>query len=339
MSKIAIVGGYWGVEESQARAPFVGYSGHELTRMLADAGIVRTDCCLTNVLNLYKPGGDDELESICGPRETAIHGYPAINRSSYLRREFIPELERLGDEIVACDPNIIIALGNIAMWALLGKVGINKYRGVVELSTHTATGFKVLPTYNPAAIVRQWALRPTCVLDFMKALRESESPNLGRPERTIYLPETIDDLYEYDEHYIKPCKTLAVDIETAGQTVTCIGFAPDPRSALVVPFADPRRKDRAYWPTLDLEYQCVGFVRSILLRPVSKIFQNGLYDIAFLWRALGLRVMGAEEDTMLLHHALQPESLKGLGFLGSIYTDEGAWKQMRGRSRTIKRDE
>jgi len=41
---------------------------------------------------------------------------------------------------------------------------------------------------------------------------------------------------------------------------------------------------------------------------------------------------------MLLHHALQPESLKGLGFLGSIYTDESNWKLMR-KSTTIKRDE
>ena len=29
---------------------------------------------------------------------------------------------------------------------------------------------------------------------------------------------------------------------------------------------------------------------------------------------------------MLLHHALQPESPKGLDYLGSIYTNEAAWK-------------
>ena len=41
---------------------------------------------------------------------------------------------------------------------------------------------------------------------------------------------------------------------------------------------------------------------------------------------------------MLAHHALQPESAKGLGFMGSIYTDEGAWKQERKVS-TIKKDD
>ena len=53
---------------------------------------------------------------------------------------------------------------------------------------------------------------------------------------------------------------------------------------------------------------------------------------------MGLRTYGASEDTMLLHHALQPESLKSLGFLGSVYTDEGSWKGMR-KTETIKADE
>jgi len=32
---------------------------------------------------------------------------------------------------------------------------------------------------------------------------------------------------------------------------------------------------------------------------------------------------------MLLHHAMQPEMEKGLGFLGSLYTNEPSWKFMR----------
>ena len=48
--------------------------------------------------------------------------------------------------------------------------------------------------------------------------------------------------------------------------------------------------------------------------------------------------MGAAEDTMLLQHSLQPESLKGLGYLGSLYTDFGAWKVDHKNSQTIKRD-
>jgi hypothetical protein len=32
---------------------------------------------------------------------------------------------------------------------------------------------------------------------------------------------------------------------------------------------------------------------------------------------------------MLMHHSIMPEMQKGLGFLGSVYTDEPAWKLMR----------
>ena len=79
-------------------------------------------------------------------------------------------------------------------------------------------------------------------------------------------------------------------------------------------------------------------MRSVLEdRTIRKLFQNGAYDITFLWRSYGIKTMGAAEDTMLLSHALQPESLKSLGYLGSIYSDEGSWKHMRKKEETIKR--
>src|SRR5262249_9545846 len=56
MVDIVIVGEAWGVDELKQQAPFVGYSGHELTHMLAEAGISRTECYLTNVFNLHPPG-------------------------------------------------------------------------------------------------------------------------------------------------------------------------------------------------------------------------------------------------------------------------------------------
>ena len=61
---------------------------------------------------------------------------------------------------------------------------------------------------------------------------------------------------------------------------------------------------------------------------IPKIFQNGMYDLQYLMR-MGLRVRACDEDTMLMHHAICPEMNKGLGFLGSIYTNEPAWKLMR----------
>lgn len=338
MSSIAIVGEAWGQDEERARAPFVGYSGSELTRMLDEAGIHRSSCLLTNVFNIHPPG--NKVEWFCGPKAEAIPGYPALTKSKYVRQEFSDELDRLREEIDSCAPNIIIALGNTASWALLGRTTISKYRGTTGISTHTAPGYKVLATYHPAAVCRQWELRPVTVLDLMKALRESEYPELRRTPREVWIEPTLADLETFYEQHIAGASILSVDIETAGDQITCIGFAPSPAVALVVPVSDKRRKARSYWPTGEDEKAAWEFIRRVLgSSDPPKLFQNGLYDIAFLWRAYGIRVMGATHDTMLLHHALQPESLKGLGFLGSIYCDEGAWKEMREKVTTIKRDE
>lgn len=68
------------------------------------------------------------------------------------------------------------------------------------------------------------------------------------------------------------------------------------------------------------------WVAKVLGNPhVPKLFQNGAYDVQVLahW---GIRVEGEYEDTMILHHALEPELPKALDYLGSIYTNEVAWK-------------
>ncbi len=61
--------------------------------------------------------------------------------------------------------------------------------------------------------------------------------------------------------------------------------------------------------------------------------------VTYLWQRYGIPVRNYTDDTMLMHHALQPESEKGLGFLGSVYCDEPAWKQMRKHGTTIKKEE
>lgn len=331
-----VLGEAWGREEEIASAPFVGTSGRMLTRLLYAAGIDRGSCFLTNVFNFH-PRGDD-IDEVCGPESTALAGYPAHHGAKYVQRRYAPDLDRLNRELSSHKPNILILLGNTAMWAMLGRSGVAKWRGTTELSTHTCEGIKCISTYHPAAVAREYSLRATVVLDLQKAERQSHFPDLRRPERELWIEPTLEDLYEFKRRYITDGETVVVDIESYKSQVTVVGFAPKPHIALVVPFFDFRRKDRSYWHTPRDELAAWTFVRRILESPdTRKCFQNGLYDIAFLWRAVGIKVRNAEHDTMLLHHSLQPESLKGLGYLGSIYTDERAWKHMR-TTTTIKAD-
>jgi uracil-DNA glycosylase len=337
MAEIFILGESWGEHEEREQCPFVGPSGYELTRMLSEAGIHRADCYLTNVIQA-RPKRND-IADFCGSRAEGVRGYPYLVKGKYLRSEFQPELDRLARELLDVNPNIIIALGNTALWALLGQTGISKIRGTVSSSTHTVSGFKVLPTYHPAAILRQWELRAVTVLDFAKAKRESSLPEVIRPEREIWIEPTLEDLDAFYERYIAKCKRLAVDIETSGQQITCLSFAPSPTLSLVIPFTDRRRARGSYWPTREVELRAWDFTRRVLLHPCEKTFHNGTFDISFLWRAYGLRVNNPAHDTLLLHHSLQPESPKALAFLGSVYTNEASWKLMRKHTETIKGDE
>lgn len=366
MKPILLLGEAWGTNEVTTQTPFVGASGIELLRMLDEAKIIsltgpdlayirrfwdtndprqidmvwrlHPEVARANVFNFHPDGND--LETICGPRADAIPGFPALLKGKYCRAEFANHIADLATFIDGLDPNLIICLGNTPLWALAGATGITKLRGTTLLSDHTIADYKLLPTYHPAAVLRQWELRPVTVIDLIKARREAAFPEVRRPARQIWIEPTLEDLDEFRQHYLTNASLVAVDIETAGNQITCIGFAPSIELAIVIPFYDHRRKDRSYWSTTADECAAWGIVRQILEDvSIKKLFQNGLYDIAFLWRSLGIRVFGAKEDTMLCHHALQPESLKGLGFLGSIYCDEGAWKSERKHSTTIKRDE
>lgn len=333
MVEIALVGEAYGEHEERQRVPFVGPSGYELTRMLDEAGIRRADCFLTNVFNL-RPAGND-IETLCGNKAGDTTGLPPIRTGKYIRAEYLGELERLNEELRREAPNIIIALGGTASWALLHDGRISKIRGTVSECV-TLPGIKVLPTYHPAAILRQWDNRHVTILDLMKGKRESEFKEIRRPEREIWIEPSIEDLETFYERHLVTSSLISFDIETVGDQITCVGFSGDHRTALVIPFFCPGRTPPSYWSSPDLERQAWGFVRRVLESETPKLAQNGLYDVHFLWRRYGIPVRNFSEDTMLLHHALQPESLKGLGFLGSVYTNEASWKLMR--NKTIKKE-
>lgn len=327
--KIALVGEAYGEKEEEAGAPFVGTSGWLLDQMLAQAGISRRECLVTNCFNL-RPRPNNDIKNLCGPATTRVPDKPALMAGKYIRREYAPELERLYEEVRAANPNIIVALGATAAWAFLHTSGIRTIRGATAVthawvSERLGREYKVLPTYHPAAVAREWSLRPIVIADLDKARRQSDTPTFTRPSRSIWLRPTLEDLATYERDYIIPAESLAADIETKQDQITCFGFAPSPETAIVIPFFIESGQN--YWPTLQEEVIAWGYVRHWLaIKPTT--FQNGLYDINFTWSRYGIPVPLASEDTMLLQHAWQPEMQKGLGFLASVYTEEASWKFM-----------
>lgn len=339
--KIALIGEAWGEHEERERAPFVGPAGWQLNSMLREAGISRIECFVTNCFNL-RPKPSNNIWNLCATKKEVKHGLPPLSSGKYIRDEFLPEIERLYGELREVKPNVAVALGGTAAWALLRDGRISKLRGAIAESP-AIPGLKVLPTYHPSYILQgSYESRHVTILDLQKARRESEFAEIRRPVRTVYTEPLLSELEWFADKFIAGAKTLSVDIETKGDFITCIGFAPRPDVALVVPFEDLRKfPSGSYWGSAEDEAAAWTWVRRVLNSPIPKVFQNGMFDIHRLWRGYGIPVRNAEHDTMLLHHALQPESPKGLDFLGSIYTNESAWKlQVRLKHKdTIKKED
>lgn len=335
MSRIAIVGEAWGEAEAIECTPFVGPTGRFLSHCLAVAGIERSSCLLTNVFNL-QPRPTNDIKNLCGGKKEGIPGMPALLRGKYIRAEFAPEIERLYRELDTFQPTLVVALGATALWALTGSSGIKRARGAPIVGRNDV---KVLPTYHPTAILRQYNLYPVLIADLQKAAREAQFPEVRRPQRLVHIEPTLADLYDFEREFINQSDDLSIDIETAGNQITCFGIATSIDRALVVPIIDDTKGDKCYWPDLATEVEVWKWIARICSLPKARVLgQNFNYDMKFLLQSYGIPVLHANHDTMLLHHALQPEMEKSLGFLGSIYTNELSWKFMRPKH-TIKKED
>lgn len=340
-AKLVIIGEAPGETEEQLGIPFVGNAGRLLDQCLAQAGIDRKQCYLTNVLKTRPPS--NKIESFCVTKDhpQAMLQMPALFKGNYLHSDFAGELRGLYQELNNLRPNLIVAAGNVAAWAVLKQTGISKIRGTIVPAFFSIDNkpIKVLPTYHPSGIFRQWHNRPILVADLIKASNEKEFPEIRRPAREIIINPSIGDIAVFFEQARRFAKLISIDIETQNGQITCIGFAISSRLAIVIPFVDHRKPGKNFWQEEKLEIEALRWVQRFLLLPQPKLFQNGLFDLQYI-RAYKLRVTNVLEDTMLLHHALHPEMLKGLGFMGSIYTNEPAWKLMRNKGEEVlKRDE
>lgn len=377
-AKVLFVGEAWGESEAQVRKPLVGESGKELWRMLGEAWpdlgpeaharasdlfrfgplawvrerekwMAEASIAYTNVFALRPLG--NKIETLCVSRKELPTWYalPSLRQGQYMQLDYLGELERLEAEIDAIRPNLIVALGNTACWALLHETNIGAIRGTVRQSRAIAgRTYKVLPTYHPAGVMRQWAWRPEVIGDLMKARLEAATPEITRPQRFIVVDPTLENVEAWVEATLRNRPPLVgCDTETRGGTITMISFARAPNEALVVPFAHHdgpvKRPDGTrsynYWPEAWQEERAREACNALLRSDIPKVFQNGLYDFQYLLRER-FELNACIEDTMLLHHSILPEMRKGLGYLGAAYTREPAWKLMRMmKADTEKRDE
>lgn len=131
---IAFVGEQPGDQEDLEGHPFVGPAGKLLDRALAEAGIDRRKCYVTNAVKHFK-------FQQRGKRR--IHQKPTLGEVKHYRWWLLEELQLVR-------PHLVVALGGTAAYALAGApVVIGKSRGRADFGT-----FEGFITVHPSSILR-----------------------------------------------------------------------------------------------------------------------------------------------------------------------------------------
>jgi DNA polymerase len=308
-ARIMIVGEAWGADEARAGKPFVGVSGMELDRMLHEAGIMRSECYVSNVVNAQPAGNDIRAWIPLTKRE--ITPDCVRFRDRMVKPIIVEGYRSLLKEIQLVKPTLILALGNVALWATTGRWSITKWRGS-QLLQNAADLLdqiqdpptKVLPTYHPAAILRQWDWRSIACNDLRRAKREAATRVYALPEWTFIIrPSLVQALGTlgalYERCQARPT-LLSFDLETRAGHIACAGIAWDRSNAICLPFMAVAQPE-GYWPEEE-EALILDGLTSVLTHPNARVVgQNLLYDCQYTWRHWHF-VPRVHFDTMIAHH-------------------------------------
>ena len=332
------------VEEENRGTLFVGGTGQEFDRMLAEAGIHRTDCFVTSVCRDRPPGSDlakwlgfkqyrNKLiakKGIDDDWETEIHGW-------YVHPAVKTGFEALRQEIVQVKPTIIVPLGDVSLWAITGGLwGIHNWRG----SELFYASCKIIPTLSPHVVLTDWTQRGKVVTDLRRVSREQHSPHYPVSPWKFHINPTFREVIE-TLTWLKEANngTLVWDIETARGHIACIGVAWSINEALCIPFTRSRKE------TWSLEEEAtIVLALWDLMRDgsITHIFQNGLYDEQYFyaqWHFAPTLLHGNVRDTMVQSHVNFLRQDKDLATQASLFNEHYRFWKLDGKDWHEKGDE
>ena len=347
-AKILIVGESPTRGEAVAGKPYIGQSGKELYKMLNEAGILMQDCHLTMVSSQYASGKD-----------TAERYFIKLTQKYQVpKAEVEAGRARLLEEIAEVKPELIIACGDLALWALTGEIGITKWRGsILEMEYDNGVDgssfVKVIPTYAPDIVMRKWDWRFIMVQDLRRCSKESAFPEVRMPAYEFIIRPGFSQVMEVlDRLSILADSPARVD-DLPRPVRDCMGIQ---NAAHIGPTAarnnPPRlilsgdietRKghiacfgigwsdtealcipfitvgdEHGYWNQAE-EAAIVNKLRELFRNPnIGWVFQNGLYDFQYFAVRWGF-IPHIYMDTMLAQHACFAGLPKGLDFQSSMY--------------------
>jgi DNA polymerase-1 len=305
---IMLLGEAPGEMEDRTGVPFKGRAGNTLNTLLSQAGIIRSQCLIANVARERPPKNDIKhyfIDKGCKVPTPRMLEYIAL----------------LQKEIETYKPNVVVPLGNTALWALTGRKGIKHARGSVTTST-LVPGQKLLPTYHPQAVGYDWSLATTVVMDFKKALYHSRFPEIPEDKRQLIIDPTKAHFIELCTQLLDEKEPVAVDIESWGH-INRIGFSNSTSWAFTLGIL---KGIIPQWPEKDELEIWEWIARVISELPV--IYHNAVFDLPVLFLRNGIPTPSLYMDTLVAAHILWPELPKSLEYVTSILLDVPAWKHL-----------
>lgn len=163
-ARVMFVGEGPGFEEDHRGEPFVGRSGQLLDKIIESIGLSRKTVYIANIVKCHpmKDPSDPEARSNDRPpTPEEIAGCRAY----------------LDEQIEVIEPEVIVTLGNVPARVLLDtKEGISKIRGQWReyRPKGSSRAIKLLPTYHPAALLRDPNLKKDVWTDMKNLKKELE---------------------------------------------------------------------------------------------------------------------------------------------------------------------
>ena len=154
-----------GFQEDHDGEPFVGKSGQLLDKILAAIGLSRESVYIANIVKCHPMINPENPEARGNDRPPSPEEIAACR----------PYLDQ---QIALIAPRVIVTLGAVAARVLLGTtVGLTKIRGQWR-DYHPALGrpVKVMPTYHPAALLRNPNLKKEVWEDMKNLKKELSTP-------------------------------------------------------------------------------------------------------------------------------------------------------------------
>lgn len=334
-ARIMLVGEAPGADEERLGVPFVGASGQELNRMLAEAKIMRSEVFTTNVCRI-RPRNNDITAFVPNKKKDITAAHVALKDKMVLPC-VVEGYNLLRAEIEMVKPNVIVAVGNVALWALTGAWGITKWRGsLLRLDgRHTDSSLpKVIPTYHPAAVLRQWDWRPVAVNDLRRVREHSQSREWSAPEWKFSLRPSFNTVIGVLNDLLRRLEVsslwLDFDLETRAGHIACAGISWSLTEAICIPFMCVEGAD-GYWG-LEEEAAIVWTLQKVLTHSNAKIrWQNGLYDAQYTYRHWHFVPRGVQ-DTMIAQHSIFAALPKSLAFISSMYCQHYVYWKDEGKT-------